>query len=174
MEALDDQLGIDPLDSKPGSIDNVKKGERPVFLTVLCILAFVGNGLSIFQGLLMYVMAGFYIRLFSIIPANGGPGTDELIIFKKVLNAIGWWATSISIGSIICLIGAILMWNLRKSGYFIYILGQLLPILGLVYFFIGSFSGAATIGAVFFAILLSLFPIAFVVMFGLNQKYLTK
>lgn len=171
MSDLDDQLGFGPLDNVEG-IANVKTEGRPTFLTVLCILSFIGNGLGIFQGLFMWTMSGFYAKLFSGLSKNLNTGQNEMNIVERVLNGLSWWAISIIVGSLVCLAGAILMWKLKKSGYFLYIFGQLLPLLGVLFFFLGSIPGPSNGGSMIFVLFSSIFPIAFIVMFGLNQKHL--
>lgn len=171
MIDLDDELSMDPLDNVDG-ISNVKTEGRPTFLSVLCILAFIGNGLGIIQGLFLWMMSGFYAKLFSGLTKSLGTGKEEMRTVEKVLNGLSWWAISIVIGSLICLAAAIIMWKLKKSGYFLYILGQIIPLLGVLFFFIGTFKGAASGGVVILVLLSAIFPIAFIVMFGLNQKHL--
>jgi hypothetical protein len=171
MTDLDDELSLDPLDNVDG-IANVKTIGRPTFLSVLCILSFIGNGLGIIQGLFIWMMSGFYARLFSGLSKSLKTGQSEMNIVEKVLNGLSWWAISIVIGSLACLAGAIIMWKLKKSGYFLYIIGQILPLLGLLFFFLGSIPGPKTGGSMIFVLFSSIFPIAFIVMFGLNQKHL--
>lgn len=171
MSEFDEQLGLDPLDNVHG-IANVKTEGRPTFLSVLCILSFIGNGLGIIQGLFLWMMSGFYARLFSGLSKSLNTGQNEMNIVEKVLNGLSWWAISIIVGSLVCLAGAILMWKLKKSGYFLYIFGQLLPLLGVLFFFLGSIPGPSNGGSMIFVLFSSIFPIAFIVMFGLNQKHL--
>jgi hypothetical protein len=171
MDELDNEFGFDPLDNVHG-IANVKEIGRPTFLSVLCILAFIGNGLGILQGLFIWMMSGFYARLFTGLSNSLNTGKSEMRIVEKVLNGLSWWAISIVIGSLICLAGAIIMWRLKKSGYLLYILGQILPLLGVLFFFLGAIPGPSSGGSMIFVLFSSILPIAFIVMFGLNQKYL--
>jgi hypothetical protein len=170
MSELDDHL--DALDNFQG-IANVKQIVRPTFLSVLCVLAFIGNGLGIIQGLFFWAMSGFYAKLFSLFDNGKAVKGNEMKMIENFLNGITWWAISIIVGSLVCLIGAILMWKLKKSGYFIYILGQIVPILGVLFFFLRIMKNVGVNGGgMFFVFLSAIFPIAFIVMFGLNQKHL--
>lgn len=78
-------------------------GERPVFLTVLCILTFIGSGLTGLQSLI------------------------ELINFHFI-----WFALNsvLSVAaSALCLYGAIQMWGLNKSGFTDYVAGAAISVL---------------------------------------------
>lgn len=171
MDDLDSELGLDALDST--IVNEGKPAGRPTFLKVLCILSFVGTGLGMIQGLFIWMMAGVYSQLFTGIGnAFGGQNTSEMNMITRIFNAFSFWGVSILVGSLICLLGAIFMWNLKKWAYFVYILGQLLPIVG-CYLLIaslptGEFGGAALMWVFFF----SIFPVAFIIMYGLNYKHL--
>lgn len=80
--------------------------ERPTFLTVLCILTFIGSGLGILGGLI-----GAVGNLFSSSYANA-PGSGVLSILLGIIS------------SALCLFGAIQMWQLRKSGFNLYVAGS--------------------------------------------------
>lgn len=66
----------------------------------------------------------------------------------------------------LCLIGAIRMRKLRKSGYFIYLIGELAPIVIAIGLFGSSFIGA--IGLLFSAV----FAVLFVILYSTQLKYL--
>lgn len=90
----------------------VGAAKRPTFLTVLCILTFVGSGLGILGGFLGLI------------------GTSALGMFAPqgtiIVQIIGLAA------ALLCLFGAIKMWGLFKQGFLIYVLGSLLSIVGSV------------------------------------------
>lgn len=96
---------------------------RPTFLTVLCILTFIGSGLGLLGGLFGLLGASFFIAL------PGAAGGTTLIVIIGLL------------ASILCLFGAIKMWGLSKQGFTLYLFGAILAI-------IASIISAATIGAV--------------------------
>lgn len=99
---------------------NLGSGKRPGFLTVLCILTFIGSGLGILGGILGLI------------------GSSALGMFAPqgtmVVQIIGLLA------SVLCLFGAIKMWGLYKQGFMIYLLGALLSI-------VGSIVAALTVGS---------------------------
>jgi len=80
--------------------------QRPTFLTVLCILTFIGSGLALLFSLIGLVAAGAIESFASYLPVGVGGG-----IFKSILLIV------LIAGS---LYGAIQMWKLKKLGFYIY------------------------------------------------------
>ena len=174
MDVLDEKLGLNPENNQPASLVEVKK-ERPSFLTVLGILAFIGNGLGIFQGIFMYIMSGIYVHLFRSLAKMGGGdirSNQDLKNVDSFLGIFGWWALGIILASIVCLVGAILMWKLKKEGFFIYVIGQMIPVVSISVVIIGTFGFEYMSLAFMISLLSAIFPTAFIVMFGLNLKHL--
>lgn len=143
----------------------------PVFLKVLCILTFVGAGIGILSSLGSVFTMGKLeenMRVMDEAFSNSDIGVD-------FGNSYRW--TKISyilnlIGSLLCLAGALIMWKLRKYGYYIYIFGQVLPLIASFMVMNSMFSGVFggfTIVMTFFGML---FPIAFIIMYGLNLKHM--
>lgn len=147
------------------------KKERPVFLTVLCILTFCGAGLAIVSSLFSMLTMG---QLESSMREMNDVFTDSNI-GMDFGNSYRWMKISYVltlVGSLLCLVGALFMWRLKKIGFFIYVVGQILPL-------IGSFLTMNSINMGLFAgfgmimtILGMMFPIAFVIMYGLNLKHM--
>ncbi len=125
--------------------------KRPVFLTILCILTFVGSGLGILFGLLGIIGASFLGSLMDSIPGMGAAlgGTTAYVGVGVALAAAS-------------LYGAIMMWKLKKTGFYIYtgaqIIGAILPIVWL---------------GVGFALMSFLWPVVFIVLYALNLKHLS-
>jgi hypothetical protein len=82
-----------------------QKLTRPVFLTILCILSFVGIALSLFN----YINSYFSYKA------------------MKALYAESFLATGIF--ELVILAGVLLMWKLKKSGFYIYIIGQVVSLI---------------------------------------------
>lgn len=94
---------VDATEQKP------QEEGRPTFLTVLCILTFIGSGLSAFANLLLLVAAGAASSMLSSIPLMGdvgGLGSGYLVIVLVLALA--------------SLYGAIMMWKLKKMGFYLY------------------------------------------------------
>ncbi|MDA3894097.1 MAG: hypothetical protein PF517_20755 [Salinivirgaceae bacterium] len=85
-----------------------QKEEKPQFLTVLCILTFIGSGFGLIAGT-VFIFAYDWILEF----VKNGPMAGEFNLTRIDL-IIG---LVISAGS---LVGALLMINLKRIGFFIY------------------------------------------------------
>lgn len=81
--------------------------QRPTFLTVLCILTFIGSGLGLLFGLIGLVAAGALESVAQYIPVGVDSGLFKSIILLVLMAA--------------SLYGAIQMWNLKKLGFYIYV-----------------------------------------------------
>jgi hypothetical protein len=77
------------------------------------------------------------------------------------------------LAALVCLFGVILMWKLKKNGFYLYVIGEITPFIG----------GVATVGLTglfsfaggFMSIiagLMMIFPILFIILYTLNFKYL--
>lgn len=157
--------------------------KRPMFLTVLCILTFVSCGLTFVTdvyGLLTAKQQQESLEK-SLKVMDQLQSNDEMPeMFGSMTNGVAkmaeWTTTAhyLSLGNVlICLAGALLMWRLRKMGYFIYIFGQLLPFVSLVGIYsvvqdVPLLGFSMIIGGVFIAI----FAIAFIIMYGVNLKHM--
>jgi hypothetical protein len=103
--------------------------QRPTLLTVLCILTFIGSGMNLFSSL---VIAGFYDVFTEIIQEFGKkfnlPGIDLVLEMKPVYFLVSgiFYAGSI--------LGAGLMLRLKKSGFHVYTVCQILLIIASMYF----------------------------------------
>ncbi len=123
-------------------------GGRPTFLTILCILTFIGSGLGILGSLLLFVGAGAIMSYLGSMGGAAGAGGMGYVVALLILSGAS-------------LFGAIQMWQLKKMGFFIYtgaaIVGIILPLL------FGM--GFSTFGAII--------TIAFIVMYYLNVKHMS-
>ncbi len=157
--------------------------KRPAFITVLCILTFVGAGLGLLTGLWSLFTIGQVQDTFDTLDRLGGFGESSL---GGMDDFYRWTKISVYLnllGNAMCLTGALMMWNLKKIGYFIYIPGQLIPLIGsfMVISSMTGFMGAAGPGGGMFAsmgmigfFIGALFPAAFIIMYGVNLKHMNK
>jgi len=145
--------------------------QRPQFLTVLCILTFVGVGL----GIIWSIIRWFSIRAMAAM-MNGTsdlpgmedmdmesmPGMETVMLQAQHINT-----TSIVgiVGCLICLLGALQMWKLKKIGFYIYVVGEIAPVIvSAVLMGASAFAG--------FAIILAVIAVLFVVLYALNLKHM--
>ena len=156
---------MDILDETTDFIE-IKEGLRPPFLTVLCILTWVGCGFGLISGLIQLWSYSVLNSAMKTFQASGDNSTGFIF----------WSAMATMLGSLICATGAVFMFKQKKVGYFIYIFGQALPII------IGLYSALAATKGMNFGAGLSIImtfagmiiPIGFIIMYGVNLKHMNK
>jgi hypothetical protein len=151
--------------------------ERPVFITVLCILSYIGNGFLILSSLMMLLMTGFFRNIWNLALENGEAmeeaGAFTNVIFDKMLLMLDYMPLMGAVGlvaALINLLGVFRMWNLKRSGFYIYSVTELLPVLFnlVIYTMILGAMG------LFMSIFNLIIPVLFVILYGLNLKYMKK
>ena len=129
MEEIDYQNEQQPIENKPTV--------RPMQLTVMCILTFVGSGLMIISNM-MYSF--YYNTIFDMIQDEKLPkafaGIKEGL---QVTMAAGraFFVVNLVL-SMLALTGALFMWNLYKIGFHLYTIAQISIILAILYFMKGQ------------------------------------
>lgn len=151
----------------------VDRKKRPTFLTVLCILSFIGVGIAVISNIIGYLgLAAATSMATEMAGAFDGAGEFGDTIAGAAAAAVKNAKISIIvniIGALVVLIGVIMMWKLKKKGYFIYVIGELAPpIAGIILL---GFSGAMAGG--FMATATLFFPVLFVILYGLNVKHMS-
>ncbi|MES2616635.1 MAG: hypothetical protein V4613_02085 [Bacteroidota bacterium] len=158
--------------------------KRPTFLTVLCILTFIGSAWGIVGGFTSIMTAKTYGKVMDAAKQDMGTVTDSLSTVTSSASAeaatemINTMVGSINedtirnngiasiIASIFTLVGALLMWKLRKMGFWVYVLGVLISIVAPVMIYSGNLLGAiSAIGMGFIGIL-------FIILYAVNRKHL--
>ncbi|MEO6949483.1 MAG: hypothetical protein ABI123_07635 [Ginsengibacter sp.] len=176
---------------------------RPSFLTILCILTFIGSGMSIISSVFAYKTADKSNSIFSQI-AKGNTDTvnastvtikdstyvnDSLIVSNSAIehqNKVPKSELEVkmqrsaakmftkeniqkkSIGdflaAIFTLTGAILMWNLRRQGFYVYIIGVLIS------FFVPLYLYGTDLMSIGLSIISAFFGLVFIALYALNLK----
>lgn len=152
----------------------------PVFLKVLCILTFVGTGLGIIGALYNIFAFDFTIKQLEnqqeMLSSGFNPLGDMsgLIEATKKWGMISYFLTLA--GNILCLIAALMMWKLKKIGFFIYIFGQILPMISAILISSsikgGGGSGFMNMASSVGIIITGIFVTAFIIMYAVNFKHL--
>jgi hypothetical protein len=148
--------------------------ERPTFLKVLCILTFVNCGIMILIYLLGSLALGISGERAEELMGNMTQNYPQLQMQFPVENAseffhqIGMICLICLFANIASLVGAIMMWNLNKIGFFIYVIAELSTN------FIGmnmnaSAEGGKSYGGLIFTIVIDLI---FIIMYAVNLKYM--
>ncbi len=125
------------------------KPARPTLLTVLCILTFIGSGLSLILFLLTAALFGVMVDYLKSIPGMGaitGAGVGYFVVMF-ILAAVS-------------LFGAIKMWGLKKIGFYLYTAAQVLMII--VPFILLSGASVNVFGIII--------TLLFIILYGLNLK----
>ena len=100
-------------DSTPKEFKEIEENHRPQFLTVLCILTFIGSGFAVLSSLGFTVA---YDSLIYLIESNPMLEDYDFVQSDFMISAL------LSIAS---LVGAIFMFKLKRIGFFIYLLSNL-------------------------------------------------
>ena len=162
--------------------DPLPKPKRSTFLMVLCILSFIGSTYTICTGVAGYFMAdrlgdmqnknmSEFKKTEKELEKSDKPG-DELA--KKMLkNSAAMMdpaktkpnALISACMGLLTLAGAILMWRLIRTGYFLYVAGVLGSVIAPIVIF-----GTENFVAVISSSIGAIFGIAFIIMYGMCLK----
>ncbi len=156
---------------------------RPVFLTVLCILTFVGSGWGLISGAITYFTAEKQAQAMSISKDKAADDIQKSGKNDKGTKMAEKMVTSISnsftpenlkktaifsmLAAVLCLAGAFMMWNLKKTGYYLYIAGILLSIISPFVIF-----GSDNLMAIITSIGGGFIGIVFLILYGVNLKHM--
>lgn len=160
--------------------------EKPQFLKVLCILTWTCCGFLFLSSLwgLFYQPSPEkqqeQIEQIREINPEAADKMEEALLNqnetdKLISNIINIIAIALSF------FGALQMWQLKKTGFYVYIVGELLPYLSFAFGGANSLAAAGAMGgsmgksivsiAIIFMII---FDLAFIIMYAVNLKYMTK
>lgn len=143
-------------------MEETNETTRPAFLKVLCILTWVGSGIGLISGLLAIIGSS---ASESAIRSLG----DATLENMKMIQYAGLACT------VLCIIGSVMMWQLKKAGFFIYLIGEVAPLV-LSFILLGSLAstGGPVTGGIAAAagVIGAIFPVAFVIMYAANLKHM--
>ena len=154
---------------------------RPTFLTILCVLTFLGSAFGIYSAITNYTAAGLASGVTQEALETAKDQIDEQAqdeesaeIVNKIMDSVSGdlseekiknSALASGIANILTLIGAVLMWGLNKKGFFLYIAGTLVAIVAPLVIYDG-FLGFIGSGMIAFM------GIIFCVLYFLNVKHM--
>lgn len=152
--------------------------KRPTLLTVLCILSFIGGILGLWDG---------YKNAFTDAPQKAleeakaqvqesmdqlgsdnpmaGMMNDMIATAEKGVENAKTLGYSNLAFSLISLAGVWMMWNLKKTGFYIYTVSQI-AIVAAPFILVGGMAGGLM------GILGAVFPIIFIILYALNLKHM--
>ena len=140
--------------------------KRPTFLTVLCILSFVAAGFSIIGGLVM----GAGSAMVNSDAVQDAMASDPNAAANMEQASAAMAEAGLSTGAIwlgvaltlIGLIGVIMMWKLKKTGFYVYTGAQVLGIVSPMFM-----GGSISFG------FMTIVSVLFIVLYGLNLKHMS-
>jgi hypothetical protein len=153
-----------------------EENKFPSFLKVLCILTFIGAGFG-----LITALSGIFTLDSSIATLERSQETlrgshNPLGNFSGQIQSMKKYGQISNILTILanalCLVGALLMWKLKKIGYFAYLAGSLSAFVPL--YLLNSSNNEGMMGVIMgivFIIQIMLI-IAFIIMYTINFKHL--
>jgi hypothetical protein len=114
----------------PGQPAREQRITRPTLLTVLCILTFTGSGLNIISGLAIGTFFNEFVRVAADLAETYKlPGMEMITEGSPGFFFISALFYSGSVA------GAVMMWRLRKTGFHVYAISQILLLIAPMYFF---------------------------------------
>ncbi len=119
---------------------------RPTLLTVICILTFIGSGLSALLYLIAAVAFGAISGLLDSIP-----GMSAIIGGGAIFFVVSLILAAVS------LFGAIKMWGLKKMGFYLYAVAQVLMLVVPFIFITGA--TFSIFGFIFTALFIALYAV---------------
>lgn len=143
-------------------MDTEVKAKRPLFLTILCILSFLGIALALVSEVATWFTIKNQFAMLQMAEESLREAPRHELVMRQ-------W--SVIIGALtlpVCFIGVLFMWRLKKAGFYIYTVTELaMPVIGAICL---GFSGPAYQTATI--IMGAIVSIAFVIMYGFNLKHM--
>ena len=149
----------------------------PQGLNVLTILTYIGCALGAISAIWNYITASAAYKLYETSGVMDTLKTDNSQLnsvlaganemVKKAYDNRMMILIFALVGIALCFYGAMQMRNLKKQGYLIYVVGEILPIISFAVFigFGGLFGGMAMIFS-------TLFAAVFIILYTLQRKHL--
>lgn len=155
--------------------------KRPALLTVICILTFIGSGWGVLYNLFSLFRAGMmdanfhmeqYSTMMGELENQGVPAFFHNLLSSsmEMIQAGLVYAREMAIINlvlgVISILGAILMFQLKRLGFYLYTAAQIL-LLFVASYFVGF--SLVVVLQMFFSGIISL---VFIILYGLNLKYM--
>ncbi len=156
---------------------------RPQFLAVICILTFIGSGWGIIGGIIQFATSEKQAQQIVITKKKAasdiqkkGDNNAGSHFAEKMVNSMTTAFTAANfrkagiaaiIGALFCLAGALMMWRLKRIGFYSYIIGV---IIGIVSPFI--IYGSDNLMAIISSIGVGFIGMVFIILYGVNMKYM--
>lgn len=151
---------------------------RPAFLTVICILTFIGSGWGVVSGVMKLFTANLMNSNMQIDTYSSmmGDVEDNSLATQMLQSTMETFqttaihakeiATMNLVLSLMSLLGAILMFNQRRLGFYFYAVAQVLMLFVIPYF--AGFSMMTVIGTVGSGFI----TLIFIILYAVNLKHM--
>jgi hypothetical protein len=141
----------------PTGSEPTPRPARPVMLTVLCILTFIGSGMNFMSGLLFFAFYDVFLSVLgNLAKTMNLPGMEILQEAKPSFFLFSAFFYALSFA------GALLMFNLKKTGFHLYTIAQILLIVATMYFL--KLPGPSILDVILSGI--------FIVLYGIHLKFM--
>jgi hypothetical protein len=146
--------------------------KRPQFITVLCILTWIGCGIGLIASVMGYFAVQTAGAMMDVAAASDPEAMDMAATMpgmEEAMNAMKYAGISLAVGIlgiILCFAGSMMMWKLKKTGFYLYAVGQIVPLV-----VSAVLIGASAFGG-FALVMGAIFPVLFIVLYGLNLKHM--
>lgn len=150
-------------------------GVRNTFLTVICILSFIGSGWGVIKAIRSYATADYIAQIGSGAMQSAEKQINQISttpdFVKQIIGSVEKdmnpdflrkLAIFQFIANLLTLSGAILMWNLKKTGFYLYLMGIIVLV-------VAPFAMGRLVGAIGGS-LIGFFGVIFIVMYAVNLK----
>ena len=149
------------------------KPKLPTGLNVLTILTFIGCGIFMLFSLATPWLLKFSKGMMDKAVQSGELTPEKLQKIQEgraqielsEVNMIPLMIIGI-VGIVLCFVGALMMRKLKKDGYWIYVAGEILPLVATVFIMGTSQYKEPT------SLIMLIFPIAFVILYTMQRKHL--
>lgn len=166
---------VDQLQGTPFQEGSNKKA-LPGSINILTILTFIGCGISLLTGLWNFANARKGLETLEKLQESGdmdkAPGFLKNMMGPEALEMarIGYEnrvpifiITLVALS--LCVYGALQMRSLKKQGYYLWLIGEILPIIGgIIFIGMGMLSG--------FGLITLIIPAVFIILYSTQLKYL--
>ena len=165
------------MEPSPGVPVYASPNPRPIFLTVLCVLTFLSSVWGLFGAVSTYSGADLAAQVGQQALEDAQDrlaDQDDQGIVGRILGSVSDTLTPERLRqsamatlayNLLALVGAVLMWNLRKAGFYLYVAGVVVAIVTPFFIYGGLIGGFASAGTAFVSLI-------FVVLYALNLKYM--
>lgn len=147
-----------------------QQANRPLFLTVICILGFIGSVATIIQNSVGFFRAETEVvliqsgtektQLKNLFSFTAASVKEPLAISNLTTENFEKYSIGGIVAALLCLIGVILMWLHKKSGFYSFVLGTFFNIITHFLLF------GDNIGAMGLSILWALIGLVLVILYG--------